>query len=370
MCARAALLVLLLALLTGCGTTRTATASRRSEAADLLRRLEVVALELGDFPLDGEASVVDGDTLRLRGLQTSLRLLAVDAEETFKDDVERAACDAGWEAWQGKLRGTSPRPVKMPTPLGEEAKAFARSFFEYVAEVRLERDHPGELRDYFGQYLAYVFVRRGGRWVNFNLEAVRAGMSPYFVKYGRSRRFHAAFLAAQQEAQTARRGIWKPGARHYDDYGERLAWWNEREGALARFEAEQANNRESHVVLTRWDALLRLEQRVGERAVVFGAVEDVVLGEGGPAVVRLSRTSGNALPVVFFDKDVLLSSAPRLRRGDCARLSGLVERRRDHRGNERLQLVVTLPGQLLNRSGELDELLRDRAFGPPTEEGE
>ena len=58
-----------------------------------------------------------------------------------------------------------------------------------------------------GRYLAYVMVKKDGNWVNYNIECVRHGFSPYFVKYGRSRRFHREFLEAQKLARDAKLGI-------------------------------------------------------------------------------------------------------------------------------------------------------------------
>src|SRR5262249_5957887 len=159
------------------------------------------------FAIEGSGAVIDGDTLRVRGLDNTLRLLAIDAEETFKHEDERRAFNAGWDEYKRSRRGDSARPVKFPTPLGEDAKAFAQDFFNAVPSVGLERDHPGELRDYYGRYLVYVMVKKDGEWLNYNLECVRHGFSPYFVKYGRSRRFHRAFVEAQITARTAKIGI-------------------------------------------------------------------------------------------------------------------------------------------------------------------
>jgi hypothetical protein len=245
----------------------------------------------------------------------------------------------------------------MATPLGEEAKHFAQAFFEGVDQVRLERDHPGEIRDFYGRYLAYVFAKKNGQWVNYNVECVRAGMSPYFTKYGRSRRFHREFLAAQKEAQDARRGIWEPGKMHYDDYDERLRWWGEREAAVTRFEKEQAEHPDSYIALTRWDAMLKLEQRLGQEAVVFGAVQDVRLSENGPSVVKLARNRSSSFDVVFFDKDVLLNTGLQFKRGEYVQVKGTVQKYRDQRGLDHLQVQVTLPGQVLAPSEQLEQLL-------------
>ncbi len=337
----------------------------------MLKRLEVVSLELGEFPMDGASAVIDGDTIRVKGLQASLRLLAIDTEETFKKAFEKEAFAAGWEQYKKKMRGNNPRPVKMATPLGEDAKHFAEAFFEDVQRVRLERDHPGEIRDFFNRYLAYVFVKKNERWVNYNVECVRAGMSPYFVKYGRSRRFHKEFVEAQNEAREAKRGIWRPGTMHYDDYDERLRWWQEREQAITRFEREQAEHPETYIALTRWDALLKLEQKVGNEVVLLGAVQDVKFAEKGPALVKLSRTRSNDLDVVFFDRDVLLSTGIQFKKGEYVTVKGTVQKYKDPRGVEKLQLVVSLPGQVLAPSAELEQLLTDdKRAGSTEDEGE
>lgn len=351
------LLVGLTVLAGACNTTQDSKRFTRDEAASLLKRLEVVSLELGEFPFDGPSAVIDGDTVKVKGLNASLRLLAIDTEETFKKDSEREAFAAGWEQYKKKMRGSSPRPVKMATPLGEDAKHFAQAFFEGVDTVRLERDHPGEIRGFYGRYLTYVFAKKNGQWVNYNVECVRAGMSPYFTKYGRSRRFHREFLEAQKEAQDAKRGIWEPGKMHYDDYDERLRWWGEREAAITRFEKEQNEHPDSYIALTRWDAMLKLEQRLGQEAVVFGAVSDVRLGENGPSVVKLARNRSSSFDVVFFDKDVLLNTGVQYKRGEYVQVKGIVQKYRDQRGLDHLQVQVTLPGQVLAPSEQLEELL-------------
>lgn len=340
----------------GCGTTKSGQRYTRDEAARLLQRLEVVSLELGTFPIEGAASVIDGDTIRVRGLQASLRLLAIDAEETFKHEHERRAYAAGWERYKKAARGSSPRPAKFATPLGDEAKVWAQSFFDGIDEVRLERDHPGEIRDYYGRYLAYVFVKKNGEWLNYNLECVRHGFSPYFVKYGRSRRFHREFVEAQAAAQQARIGIWAPGKEHYDDYPERLAWWADREAAITRFERQMEEKPQQYIALTRWDAMLKLEQRVGQEVTILGSVSEVRFSQDrGPSVVKLSRNRSNDFDVVFFDRDVLLASGVQYKKGEYVQVRGTVNKYK----NSKLQLVVTLPGQVLAPSEQLERLLTD-----------
>ena len=71
-----------------------------------------------------------GDTIAVEGLDSTLRLLAIDTEETFKKDKERRLFEEGWDGYMDKRRRNSGRPPKAPTPLGEEAKEFAKAFFE------------------------------------------------------------------------------------------------------------------------------------------------------------------------------------------------------------------------------------------------
>jgi endonuclease YncB( thermonuclease family) len=354
------LAALLTASLVGCQATKSGQRYTREQASALLKRLEVVSVELGEFPIDGASSVIDGDTIRVKGLQSSMRLLAIDTEETFKHEDERRAYAAGWDQYKKKVRGNSPRPVKFATPVGEDAKHFAMDFFQGVDSVKLERDHPGEIRDYYGRYLAYVFAKKNDTWVNYNVEAVRAGMSPYFVKYGRSRRFHKEFMEAEKEAKAAQRGIWKPGAEHYDDYDERLVWWWEREKAITRFERQAEDQPNDYIALTRWDAMSKLEQKLGQQVTVLGAVGDVKFGEKGPSVVKLSRNRGNDLDIVFFDKDVLLATGVQFKKGEYVQVRGLVNKYRDNfRNQDKLQVVVSLPGQVLAPSKELEQILEE-----------
>ncbi len=332
----------------------------KDETRSLLKRLETVSLELGEFPIEGASSVLDGDTIKVKGLPASLRLLGIDTEETFKKDSERAAFAAGWEQYKVKMKGSSSRPVKYATPLGEDAKHYAQAFFEDVREVRMERDHPGEIRDFYNRYLAYVFAKKNGQWVNYNVECVRAGFSPYFMKYGRSRRFHKEFVDAEREAREGQRGIWKQGAMAYPDYDERLKWWAEREAVITRFEKAAVEDPEHYIALTRWDAMLKLEGKVGQEVTILGSVSDLKYSEGnGPSVVKLARTRTNDFDIVFFDRDVLLSTGVQFKKSEYVQVRGTVQKYKNEKGWERLQVVVSLPGQVLAPSTSLEKLLTD-----------
>lgn len=134
-----------------CGPNHGGARQQRKQVQASIAALESAGLELGEFQL---TKVVDGDTIRVNGLDSSLRLLGLDAEETFKSDADRRGVEAGFDAYLKNKRGSSPRPTKSATPAGEAAKAWAVQFFAGVDRVRLERDTPTEIRDRYNRYLA------------------------------------------------------------------------------------------------------------------------------------------------------------------------------------------------------------------------
>jgi endonuclease YncB( thermonuclease family) len=319
---------------------------QRAQIQERLGLLEKPGLVIGEFPLE---SVLDGDTVRVGGLSTSLRLNGIDTEETFKTDGDRRLFETGWENYLKTKRGDKKHPVKMATPLGEEAKLFAKRFFEGSKKVRLERDDPYELRDMFGRYLAYVFAEREGRWVNYNVECVRAGMSPYFSKYGYSRRFHDEFVQAEKEAREAKLGIWSPDGKHYPDYDERKEWWDSRAEFLRQVD-EEYKDRKDFIVLAHWDAMWRLEKFEGREATILGLLAETRLGDRGPSRAVLSRQRGSNFNLIFFDKDVFSTSQIANYRGDFITATGTITRyrRKDGSGSE-LQMQIKLPGQIKGR---------------------
>jgi hypothetical protein len=96
-------------------------------------------------------------------------------------------------------------------------------------------------------------------------------MSPYFGKYGYSRRFHDQFVAAEKEARTAGRGIWAPGAQASGDYDVRRAWWTPAPSSSASSRVE-ADGKPDWIVIAHWDAMRKLQDRVGKEMVVLGTV--------------------------------------------------------------------------------------------------
>lgn len=317
----------------------------RSKAQASLRALEKPGLVIGEFRL-ARNGVVDGDTIKVDGLDTSLRLLAIDTEEKFRTEEDKRQYEMGWEQYIARARGDSVKPVKYASPMGDEASAFAVEFFAGVEVVRLERDDPKDLRGRYGRYLTYVFAKKGGTWVNYNVECVRAGMSPYFMKYGYSTRFHDEFEAAMKEARDAKRGIWDPTKQHYPDYDERLAWWRARADFIAAFE-EQAEGKPDHIELSHWDALKRIEAHEGKPIVLLATVGDIRLGDRGPTRVMLSRRLHADFPLIFFDKDVFASSGIERYKGEYITVQGTVARYHNkYRKRDELQIVVDLPSQI------------------------
>ncbi len=336
------LLVGLLGLqLLGCGK-----AVQRFDRNTVLAGLDEpdVGLLIGDFPL---IKVIDGDTIRVDGLAASMRLLGLDTEETFKKKSEWAEFDKGWLVYLAEAQAKTKSPVKIPTPMGEEAKKFAAEFFRGVRTVHLERDHPKEIRDFYNRFLTYVFIDRGGKRINYNVECVRAGMSPYFSKYGYSRRYHDEFVQAQNEARAARRGIWDPGKQHYTDYDRRLEWWNRRGDYIQTFERDAAG-RKNWVVLTNWDATDRLRGLLGREVVILGGVGEIRRSTtGGPTRVMLSRRRIGSFPLIFFDEQVLKDSRVESAKGEYIRARGVVASYKNkYTGREDLQIVVTIPAQV------------------------
>jgi len=332
-------------LLQGCGSAARERKAPRPDPSEEAPPGSRPGLVVGEFDL-APHGVVDGDTIKVIGLDHSIRLLNINTEETFKSATDRALFAAGWESYLKAKKGNSPHPVKMATPLGEEAKEFAKQLFGEGARVRIERDHPKDLKDRYDRYLGYAFVWKDGRWVNYNIEAVRAGMSPYFTKYGYSRRFHDEFVKAQQEAREARRGIWDPNGLHYPDYADRLLWWNARADFVREWE-KAAGDREDFIDLAHWDALRLLKKNQGKQVNVLGLVRDVDEFKDPPIRVHLSRRRGSDLPVVFFDERVFVASGIQRFKGEYVSVVGRVnEYPVEGKKRPRLHLVVDRPSDV------------------------
>jgi endonuclease YncB( thermonuclease family) len=293
-------------------------------------------LVIGEYGLHAERGIIDGDTFRVKGLKQSLRLLAIDTEEQPRTDYPSEELTrlmrSDFAAYSQRMAQGRALPAKYPTPMGERATEFARSRIPPGSKLRLERDVAGSGADLYGRLLCYVWVLPPGDgqpWL-YNLEAVRAGMTPYFIKYGRSKRFDAEFRAAQAEAREAKRGIWDDSLPHYPDYEARLAWWERRATALENY-ARLAVGDDPPVLLGDKSAIGVLLRRVGERVRVFGLLDDhdpaaVRIHEGG-ATLRL----GGAQPI-----EIEIAGSDRVERLKLVSLRGeflLVEGVLDRRGS-------------------------------------
>lgn len=246
----------------------------------------------------GDFRVVDGDTFRIEGLDRGVRFLFIDTEEVPRGDnalQELAVLRETWPAPYYDRRGDRSFPVKMGSPMGWDTAEWAKQWFADVDSIRLERDSEDNVYGYFGRWLALVYARKNGEWVLYNLECVRQGHSPYYGKYGYSVRFHDAFIAAQEEARAAQRGVWNPSLQHYPDYDERMDWWDGR-GEDIRFYLENHADEGNYYFMGRDGEMERLALALGEDVVVFGAVDWI--DDDKPAeVIRIPHKDGQAVEV-------------------------------------------------------------------------
>ena len=120
--------------------------------------------------------VVDGDTIRMEGGVSSVRLLQIDAPELSKGEC-----------------------------YGREAARVLVKLLPHGTPVALETDGELDRIDRYGRLLRYVFRGR----LNVNLWLVERGAAaPYFYRGDRGR-YAAALLAAAQQAKAAHVGLWR-----------------------------------------------------------------------------------------------------------------------------------------------------------------
>ncbi|MDF1700957.1 MAG: thermonuclease family protein [Planctomycetota bacterium] len=262
-------------------------------------------LVIGRFPGTPEC-IVDGDTVRLPKGNPSVRVLGIDSEELFKQARDRKAAEKDFAAYAKAQQGDHPRPRKYGTPAGEAARDFARALMKDATGLRLERDAvDARAKGTYGRILAHVFIEKPSGEVHLAEALVRAGHSPYFTKYGRSRRFDAAFRKAQDEAREAKRGIWSSeGPGHYPDYEERLRWWNARADQITRWRA--IAGKPNHVTLGAKGADKKLATLVGKEVVLFGLYDrELPVSGADRRILLLSHERGRGIPLVFFDPKVI-----------------------------------------------------------------
>jgi len=260
------------------------------------------SLIIGDFKI---SKVTDGDTFRFENLDKPTRLLGIDTEETFKtDDAEQKTNEiaANWEAFYLSEKGDSKMPVKTDSPLGFEAWKWAEEFFKNVDYVRLEKEDDERSVDIFGRYLVYMIaVTKDGTEINYNIECVKQGYSPYFNKYGNSKRFNAEFTEAQNYARKNSLGIWDPNKKHYPDYEERLIWWDKRAKQLEDFELKYSGN-ELYFNLANDKDYARLGNYIDQEITVFGSISDI-LTKKFPYLMRIPHTKNETFEIVIHEEN-------------------------------------------------------------------
>lgn len=201
------------------------------------------------------------------------------------------------------MRGEHARPQKYGTPAGEAAKVFVSELLADATAVRLERDElKAPAQDIYGRTLAHVVIVKPAGEVNLAVALVKAGHSPYFVKYGNSLRFDKAFRDAEKTAQAKPCGVWaKEAPAHYPDYAERLVWWRSREQQVNAWRLLQ--DKPDHVTLSTPQTAAKLKPLVGKTAVVRGLLSRIQeTKDKSRMIVFLSDTRRRGFPLVFFDK--------------------------------------------------------------------
>lgn len=256
---------------------------------------------IGEFRI---TKITDADTFRFDKLDRPARLLAIDTEETFKTpdaEVKINEIAQNWEEFYRLKRGDSKFPVKTDSPLGYEAWKWAEEFMNGVETVRLEKEGDGRDMDIFNRYLVYVIALRDGKEINYNVECVRNGYSPYFNKYGNSKRFHKEFEEAQAYAMENKLGIWDPAKKKYPDYDERLVWWNKRAGQLDAFEKNHKGN-DGYFNLSEISEYERLGDYLGREVTVFGGIGNI-MSDRTPYILRIPVRKDVNFDIVIKKED-------------------------------------------------------------------
>ncbi|MCX7878500.1 MAG: thermonuclease family protein [Ignavibacteria bacterium] len=257
---------------------------------------------LGEFTL---VKIIDGDTFRFEELDKSARLLGIDTEETIKDaDAELKSNDLrkNWLDYYYSVKDSSGKPVKIESPFGYDTWQWTKSVFKDVVKIRLEIDEPKRMIDIYGRYLVYVIaVRSDGSEFNYNIECVKQGYSPYFSKYGYSKRFHQQFRDAQNYARENKLGIWSGKENCYPDYEERISWWDERAEQIKYYEENYSGkgNYFSMLIPEDYDNLSKM---TGDTVIIFGNVAKV-FNTKQPWIARLEAGDKRSFDLVFFEKD-------------------------------------------------------------------
>lgn len=246
--------------------------------------------------------IVDGDTFNFENLDVSTRLLCIDTEEIFKGkDAEEKTNDIAydWPEYYNEKKGDTKMPVKSNSPFGYTAYQWAKEFMDGVDSVTLELDSYERTIDLYNRGLVYVIVEKNGQRINFNLECVRNGYSPYFVKYGNSKRFHTDFLNAQEEAKANKAGIWNVNTKCYPDYPQRLTWWETRAKQLQEFENHSKDEKYFDLMSREYSDL---ENYLGSEIIIFGTISETISKEN-KFVFVMTRKRGETLDLITYSEN-------------------------------------------------------------------
>lgn len=254
--------------------------------------------------------IVDGDTFRLRKYQKSFRLMCIDTEETFKGKNAEEKTEEISKRWleyynQNKSNERFNKPAKIESPFGYKTYLWTKDFFLESDSIRIEVDNFDRIKDIYDRELVYIIVYKKGKEINYNIECVREGYSPYFNKYGNSQRFHDEFLIAQNEAAANKKGIWSKDEKCYPDYTQRIEWWNIRANQLVNYELKYSDNL-SYINLMKDRDRDKLEANIGKDIIIFGNVTDFFIKKL-PFTFRLGISSNMHLNILIYEenKDLL-----------------------------------------------------------------
>ena len=136
--------------------------------------------------------VTDGDTIVVAGIG-KVRLIGIDTMDAWNKD--RTASQAAYY-------GMSEQRIRH---WAEVASTRAKQTLE---GKRVILEYGPEERDRYGRTLAYVHLRTadGTTGVDFQLMMLREGLAAAYRKFNHPRK--AAYLAAEAEAKSARKGLW------------------------------------------------------------------------------------------------------------------------------------------------------------------
>lgn len=264
-------------------------------------------LVIGNYKI---SKVIDGDTFRFEGLDKSTRLLGIDTEETFKDKNAEVKSNDLAQTWpepyiQEKAKKKNGFPVKIDTPFGYETWQWTKSFSSKFDYARLEKDDSLRSIDAYGRYLVYVILLKDGKEVNYNLECVRLGYSPYYNKYGKCKRFDKEFKEAQEYAQKNGLGIWNKKILCYPDYSQRIEWWNKRANQIETFENKYESDKRYFNLMNdgEYD---RLNNYLGKEVIIFANISEVKKSEN-LTLLTINIKKGVDFDLVVFkdNKDIL-----------------------------------------------------------------